>query len=123
MRHLALLLALSACAHRRVETGVASWYGRELRGEPTASGEPFRPSHKTAAHRTLPLGTVVVVERVDTGQRVRVVINDRGPYAGGRIIDLSRGAARRIDLVDAGTAKVEVRPVGCRDRYGHCDER
>lgn len=102
---------------------MASWYGRELRGNPTASGEPFRPSRRTAAHRTLPLGTVVVVERLDTGDKVRVVINDRGPYAGGRIIDLSRGAARRLEMLDDGTARVQVKAVGCRDRYGDCATR
>lgn len=121
---IALALVLSAgCSHRHLETGVASWYGKELRGRPTASGEPFRPSHRTAAHKTLPLGTVVVVERLDTGKQVRVVINDRGPYAGGRIIDLSRRAARRLDMLDDGTARVQVKAVGCRDRYGDCPSR
>ena len=123
--HLAVLL-LSAtlhagCSHRRgPERGEASWYGKAYRGRPTASGEPFRPSRRTAAHKTLPLGTVVRVKRTDTGQTVRVVINDRGPYVAGRIIDLSRKAARRIDLVDQGVAPVVVRVVGCKKRYGGC---
>lgn len=115
-----LALAL-ACAHRPVETGVASWYGRELAGNPTASGEPFRPSQRTAAHRTLPFGTVVRVTRPDTGDHVRVVINDRGPFGKGRVIDLSRRAAKRIDMIDAGTVRVEVVVVGCRERYGGCE--
>ena len=70
-----------ACAAPTYQTGVASWYGRELAGRPTASGEPFRPSRRTAAHPKLPFGTVVRVTRLDTQAHVRVVINDRGPYA------------------------------------------
>lgn len=104
----ALLLAL-ACSPKPVEVGVASWYGADFAGRPTASGEIFRPRKRTAAHRTLPLGSVVKVTRVDTGRSVRVRINDRGPYAKGRVIDLSRRAARRLEMLDAGTARVEIR--------------
>ena len=119
------LLAWGGCAHRHVETGDASWYGRDFRGKPTASGEIFRPNaRRTAAHKTLPLGTVLVVKRLDSGQRVRVVVNDRGPYIDGRIIDLSKKAAKRIDLVEDGTAPVRVRAVGCRARrYDGCARR
>ncbi len=119
---LLLLLAwLSACAHRAPpQTGKASWYGPGFAGKPTASGVPFRPARRTAAHRTLPFGTVVKVTRVDTGQHVRVVINDRGPYAKGRVIDVSEKAARRLDMIDAGVAPVEIRVVGCRRRYEAC---
>lgn len=115
-------LLLAGCAHRGpVETGKASWYGPGLRGNPTASGEPFRPGlRRTAAHRTLPFGTVVKVTRTDTGQSVRVVINDRGPHVSGRIIDLSKKAARRIDMVEAGVAPVKIEVVGCRRRYERC---
>ena len=120
MRILLLVLLLAGCSSRRVETGNASWYGKEFRGKPTASGEPFRPGKRTAAHKTLPLGTVVVVKRLDTGKKVRVVINDRGPYIDGRIIDLSRRAARRIDLIDDGEAAVKVKRVGCKAHYGSC---
>lgn len=113
---IALLIVLG-CGRRHVETGLASWYGAELRGNATASGEPFRPGlRRTAAHKTLPIGTVVKVTRTDTGDSVRVVINDRGPYVERRIIDLSKKAARRIDLVDTGVAPVEVKVVGCRSR-------
>jgi len=66
------------------------------------------------------MGTVVVVKRLDSGERVRVVINDRGPYVNGRIIDLSRKAARRIDLIDDGATQVEIRKVGCKARYDGC---
>ncbi len=118
---LLLVLLLLGCAPKAPpQTGMASWYGRELAGRPTASGEPFRPSQRTAAHRTLPFGTVVKVTRVESGASVRVVINDRGPFVKGRIIDVSRGAAGRLDLVDDGVGKVEVRVVGCKERYGGC---
>lgn len=117
-----LFALLLACApHRPVETGKASWYGKELRGNPTASGEPFRPGRRTAAHKTLPFGTVVKVTRTDTGQSVRVVINDRGPFVAGRIIDLARRAGRRIDMLDAGVVPVELRVVGCKPRYDRCE--
>lgn len=116
------LLFIWACAHPVYQSGKASWYGHALAGNPTASGEPFRPWKRTAAHPSLPLGTVVKVTRPDTGQSVRVVINDRGPYSKGRIIDLSRKAARRIDMLDAGVATVELRVVGCKERYGHCPD-
>ena len=122
-RRLVLVFALlGACAHRPApEVGQASWYGRDFRGKPTASGEPFRPSRLTAAHRTHAFGTVLRVTRTDTGQRVRVVVNDRGPFVAGRIVDLARGAARRIDLVDDGVTEVELKVVGCRRRYGCVD--
>lgn len=121
MRTALLALLLVGCASRRApEVGKASWYGRALAGNPTASGEPFRPYKRTAAHKTLPFGTVVRVTRPDTGASVKVVINDRGPFVAGRIIDLSRKAARRIDMLKAGVVPVEVRVVGCRKRYGGC---
>lgn len=116
-------LLLWACAARApVQEGMASWYGPGFAGKPTASGEPFRPWRRTAAHRTLPFGTVVRVTRADTGDTVRVVITDRGPYAKGRVIDLSRKAARRLDMIEAGVAPVELVVVGCRERrYGACE--
>ena len=119
-----LTLLLTACSHRPgPQRGQASWYGRSYAGRPTASGETFRPRKRTAAHRTLPFGTVVKVTRTDTGESVRVRINDRGPFVDGRIIDLSRGAARRIDMVKAGVAPVEVKVVGCRGRDAPCRRR
>ena len=115
-----LLLLLVGCAKKPTETGKASWYGPGFRGKPTASGVTFRPSRRTAAHKTLPFGTVVKVTRTDTGKSVRVVINDRGPYAAGRVIDLSRRAARRIDMINDGVAPVELKVVGCRRKYDRC---
>lgn len=93
------------------ETGVASWYGDEFAGRPTSSGETFDPRKLTAAHRSLPLSTWVEVTNLDNGRSVVVRINDRGPFAdvGRRIIDLSREAAGRLQMIGAGTARVEVR--------------
>ena len=88
------------------EIGLASWYGPGFRGKPTASGERFDPGDLTAAHRTLPFGTRVEVVRLDSGARVVVRINDRGPFVDGRIIDLAKAAARRLDLIEDGVAEV-----------------
>ena len=123
MRVALLALWLAGCAHRPIyQSGKASWYGRELAGHPTASGEPFRPGKRTAAHRSLPFGTVLLVRRVDTGAQVRVVVNDRGPHVKGRILDLAQHAARKLDMIDAGVALVEIRIVGCKERYGRCPD-
>ena len=94
---ISLLIAVGC--HKVYQKGEASWYGRRYAGRPTASGEIFRPYKKTAAHKKLPLGTKVKVTRVDTGQSVRVVINDRGPYIKGRMLDCSYGAAKKLDFV------------------------
>lgn len=88
--------------------GSASWYGRDLQGSPTASGEPFDMNELTAAHRTLPLGSYARVRNLDNGRSVVVRINDRGPHARRRMIDLSYAAAREIRMVGSGTARVEV---------------
>lgn len=94
-------------AHR----GQASWYGREFQGSPTASGEPFNMHALTAAHRTLPLGSYAQVKNLNNGRSVVVRINDRGPHARRRTIDLSYAAAQEIAMVAAGTAQVEVAPL------------
>lgn len=88
--------------------GLASWYGQEYAGRTTANGEIFDPMKLTAAHRTLPFGTVVDVKNPKNERNVAVRINDRGPFVGNRIIDLSYAAAREIDLIDAGVAPVEL---------------
>src|SRR5215831_7746710 len=92
------------------EEGIASWYGGNdgFEGKPTASGEIYDSSLLTAAHRELPLGSVVEVLRVENGRSVRVRINDRGPFIKGRIIDLSRAAAERLDLVGPGIGRVRL---------------
>jgi len=89
--------------------GIASWYGPGFNGKQTASGERFDKDHLTAAHRTLPFGSVVRVKNLHNGRSVDVRINDRGPFVKGRIIDLSQAAARQIDLIDRGVGEVELR--------------
>jgi rare lipoprotein A len=91
------------------ERGVASWYGHPFHGRPTSSGERYDMDEMTAAHTTLPLPTWVEVTNLDNGKRVIVKVNDRGPFVDKRLIDLSRAAASALDIVRAGTARVEVR--------------
>jgi rare lipoprotein A len=92
----------------RPEVGLASWYGALHQGLLTASGETYEMGRLTAAHRTLPLGTRVRVTNLENGRIVRVRVNDRGPYVPGRIVDLSREAARLLDMVDRGVALVRL---------------
>jgi peptidoglycan lytic transglycosylase len=129
------VLLLAACARTVVtspprpptlggeETGLASWYGYPFHGRPTASGEVYDLRDLTAAHRTLPLGTRVLVTNVDNGQIVEVRVNDRGPFVDGRILDLSYGAARILGGVESGVIPVRIqvlalpgsdRPIGAR---------
>jgi rare lipoprotein A len=92
--------------------GSGSYYSDAFAGRPTASGAPYEPSGFTAAHRSLPFGTVLRVTRADGGQRVYVRVTDRGPYGPrGRILDLSRAAAARLGMLRAGVAKLEVEVV------------
>ena len=88
--------------------GVASWYGEEFAGRTTANGEIFDPLQLTAAHRTLPFGTVLDITNPKTKQAVRVRVNDRGPYIGGRVIDLSYAAAQQIGLIEPGIGDVQI---------------
>ena len=90
------------------ETGLASWYGHPYHGRASASGEIYDMERMTAAHRTLPFGTMVRVHDLDNEQTVDVRINDRGPFVDGRIIDLSRAAARAIEMLGPGTARVRL---------------
>lgn len=92
-------------------SGRASWYGSQFQGLPTASGEPFDMNGLTAAHRTLPLGSRALVRNLENDRAVVVKINDRGPYHRSRVIDLSYGAAREIDMARAGSARVEITPL------------
>ncbi len=91
-----------------LEPGEASYYHDALSGNPTASGEPYDPDALTAAHRTLPLGTRVRVTNLHNGKSVEVLVNDRGPFIDGRVIDLSFAAARKIGMVRRGVADVHV---------------
>jgi rare lipoprotein A len=102
----AIVLAATAICPVRAETGMAAFYG----GGRTASGEVTGPTGLTAAHRTLPFGTKVLVTNVGNGKTVVVRITDRGPYGHRRIIDLSRAAARELDMIDIGTTMVRVVP-------------
>jgi len=95
----------------RAEVGLASFYGRAFAGKRTASGARYDPDALTAAHRTLPLGSTAKVTNTKTGWSVHVRVNDRGPYAHGRILDLSRRAAASLGITDAGVAEVTVQPV------------
>jgi rare lipoprotein A len=97
------------------EKGIASWYGEPYHGRRTASGEVYDMHAFTAAHRSLPFGTVVEVRRRDSGAEVTVRINDRGPFIAGRIIDLSYAAAKRVGLDVDGIAEVTIRVVGRKD--------
>lgn len=90
------------------EEGEASWYGPGFAGRLTASGEVFDPAEMTAAHKTLPFGTLVRVTNLHNGRSAIVRINDRGPFKPGRIIDLSREAARSVGMLGSGTARVRV---------------
>jgi len=119
-RALVVLAFVAACGGRQARhaepprhhgpamSGIASWYGE---AQTTASGERFDKHKMTAAHRTLPIGTLVRVTNTRNGKSVVVRINDRGPYGHGRIIDLSEAAARRLDMIDAGVAPVTLEVV------------
>jgi rare lipoprotein A len=91
-----------------VEYGEASWYGPGFEGKETASGETFDQNRLTAAHLSLPFGTKVKVTNLENGKSGRVEVNDRGPYVRGRAIDLSKAAARKLDMVEEGTALVRI---------------
>jgi rare lipoprotein A len=114
---LLVLFVVAACGGRQAKhaepprhhgsalSGMASWYGK---GQMTASGERFNKHEMTAAHRTLPFGTLVRVTNTRNGRSVVVRINDRGPYGRGRIIDLSEAAAKKLDMIDAGIVPVRL---------------
>lgn len=97
------------------KVGVASWYGDEFHGRRTANGEIFDKNRLTAAHTTLPMPSLVEVQNLENGRKVVVRVNDRGPFAGDRIIDLSREAARRLGFERQGLARVRVRYAGPAD--------
>lgn len=105
---LCTILFLTSCSRKITENGKASYYADKFEGHRTASGTTFHQNRLTAAHRTLPFGTKVKVTNVANGRSVKVRITDRGPSAEGRVIDLSKKAARRIGMVNTGVAVVEV---------------
>lgn len=99
-----------------VERGIASWYGPGFHGNKTANGERYDMYKLTAAHRTLPLGSIAVVHSLTSDRHVTVRINDRGPFAKGRILDLSLASAQALGMVGSGTDQVEIRVVGYNSR-------
>lgn len=94
------------------EVGLASWYGKDFHGRPTASGEIYNMFGISAAHKSFPLGTLLRVTVLETGQVIEVKVNDRGPFIQNRILDLSYGAARELGIVGLGLAKIELEVVG-----------
>lgn len=90
------------------EVGEASWYGPGLQGNKTTNGETFDQKKMTAAHPSLPMGTKAKVTNLENGKKVEVKINDRGPYVGDRAIDLSRAAAKKLDMEEDGTTQVKI---------------
>lgn len=106
---IAFSLIAGSCAPKITEHGRASFYADSFQGKPTASGQLFRQNRKTAAHKTLPFGTKVKVTNLKNGKTVKVTINDRGPFIAGRIIDLSKEAAAKIDMKKDGVAEVKIK--------------
>jgi rare lipoprotein A len=101
-----------------VERGTASWYGPGFHGHKTANGEDYDMHQLTAAHRTLPLGSVLLVRSLTSGRTVTVRVNDRGPFAKGRILDLSLAAAQTLAMTGAGTDRIELKVVDYKGRPG-----
>ena len=94
------------------ETGIASWYGEPFHGRNTAAGDTYDMDAISAAHRTIPFGTRIRVDNLDNGRSIELDVNDRGPFVPGRILDLSRGAARALDMIGPGTARVRITVTG-----------
>lgn len=114
-------LAMSACSPKMAGppprkgaelVGTASWYGPKYHGRTTASGERYDMEALTAAHRTLPFGTRVRVTNLVNGRKIVLKVNDRGPFIAGRVIDVSRRAARELDFLEAGLAEVRIEVLG-----------
>ncbi|QIK36856.1 septal ring lytic transglycosylase RlpA family protein [Caldichromatium japonicum] len=101
-----------------VQQGIASVYHDKFHGRRTASGQPYNKNQLSAAHKTLPLGSRIQVTDTKTGRSVVVRINDRGPFVRGRILDLSKQAARELGIVERGTARVAVKVLTMRDKDG-----
>lgn len=104
-----IIILLGSCSRKVTQTGKASYYADMFKGRKTASGDTFRQNKLTAAHKTLPFGTKVKVKNISNGKKVKVRINDRGPFVPGRIIDLSKKAARKLDMINAGVVTVEIK--------------
>jgi rare lipoprotein A len=103
-----LLIAAQSVSASEMGRGIASYYGREFAGKRTANGEIFNPSAMTAAHRTAAFGSRIRVTNLANGKQAVVRVNDRGPWTGGRIIDISHAAASKLGMLNTGTAKVKL---------------
>ncbi len=121
-RAMALVVLLAACTSTRLpqrppatstytEEGLASWYGEPYHGRPTASGATYNMHAMTAAHRTLPFGTWIMVTNLENRKQAEVLVNDRGPFVPGRILDLSRAAAASLGMLEKGVARVRLEVV------------
>jgi rare lipoprotein A len=116
---LPLLLSVASCSSSKpafgergyTETGKASYYSDKLRGNKMANGDRYRPGKKTAAHKKLPFGTKVKVVNPNNGKSVKVLITDRGPFVTGRIIDLSKSAAKKLDMMSSGVVPVQMKVI------------
>ena len=102
-----------------VQTGIASWYGSKFHGRKTSNGETYNMYETTAAHKTLPMNTYLLVKNLDNGQEMTVRINDRGPFVKGRIIDMTKTGATRLDFIGQGTARVRITALGEAETYRH----
>ena len=122
-KHNSTPLKKSTVKQGEVLRGVSSWYGPNFHGKLTANGEVYDQYGVTAAHKTLPLGTVARVTNIDNGKSIILRINDRGPYVGDRILDCSYGAAIKLGFKDLGTANVEIKIIELGDGvYMHHNE-
>lgn len=110
-----VFILLTTLAFAQTQTGKASFYADKFEGRPTASGEKYKHNKLTAAHKTLPFGTKVRVTNTANNQTVDVVINDRGPYVDGRVIDLSKAAAEKLGFVNLGLAEVKIEVIDAGD--------
>jgi rare lipoprotein A len=113
-----IICLFSVAAFAQIQEGKASYYADKFEGRPTASGEKYKHAKLTAAHKSLPFGTIVKVTNIKNGKSVEVRINDRGPYVDGRVIDLSKSAAEKIDLIHAGIADVKIEIIDAGDGKG-----
>lgn len=113
-----LVMCLSVLTFAQTQTGKASFYADKFEGSPTASGEKYKHSKLTAAHKSLPFGTKVRVTNLANNESVEVVINDRGPYVDGRIIDLSKSAAEKLGFINLGLAEAKIEVTNAGDGKG-----
>jgi rare lipoprotein A len=112
------MVLIATASFAQSQTGKASFYADKFEGSPTASGEKYKHAKKTAAHKTLPFGTKIRVTNLANNKVVEVVVNDRGPYVDGRVVDLSRSAAEELDFVNKGLAEVKIEVIDAGDGKG-----